>query len=208
VELKERWTREWKASCWKRLDSLAHAAEKRMPGSSGGWWASRIRKLFEGVEASEILSDLRYYIQGLTSEIRLQIEMEMEDIHFRLKRGSDLDRFDQFWDSDDLFNCRYSRSKWAKLYNSEVPVEVYLLALKRNRNIIHVALSSHIHNSQVERFHAAICDLPPWVTSISCGKDGFEHLPAIHRDGLFIKSTMNDLITFAKEAPSAKCHSS
>jgi hypothetical protein len=34
------------------------------------------------------------------------------------------------------------------------------------------------------------------VTSISCGKDGFERLPTIHHDRLFIK---NDLITFAKE---------
>jgi hypothetical protein len=190
VEVKERWTREWKANYWKRLVSLKHAAEKGIPGSDE-WWG-----LFEGVEVSASLFRLRDYIDRVTPEIRLRMEMEMEDVEFRLKRGSDLDRFDQFWDEDDLFNCRYSRSKWAVLSDSRVPVEAYLHALKGNRNIIHVALSSYIPDSEVKRFHAAICDLPPWMTSISWGNDG---LPALHRDGLYVKSTKNDLITFAKE---------
>jgi hypothetical protein len=200
VEVKERWTREWKANYWKRLVSLKHAAMERIPGSSDEWWASNNRVLFEGVEASAILFGLRFDIDKKTPEIRLRMEMEMEDVEFRLKLGSDLDRFDQFWDGDSLFNCRYSRSKWVYLSISEVPVEVYLHALKGNRNIIHVALSHYIGDSFVERFHAAICDLPPWMTSISCGKDGFERLPTIHYDRLFIKSTKNDLITFVKEA--------
>jgi hypothetical protein len=59
VEVKDRWSREWTANYWKRLDSLAHAVVKRIPGPSDGWWGSNIRGLFEGVEASEILSDLR-----------------------------------------------------------------------------------------------------------------------------------------------------
>ena len=48
------------------------------------------------------------------------------------------------------------------------------------------------------RLQATICDLP-WVTSIFYHSDS--HLPAIHRDLLFIKSTYYhmDLITFAKK---------
>ena len=82
---------------------------------------------------------------------------------------------------------------------SHVPLEAYLRALKGNKNIIHITLSHYNSESDVKRFHATICDLPPWVTSISYFTDSFEPLPAIHRDLLFIRSANNDLITFAKE---------
>jgi hypothetical protein len=200
VEEKERCRREWKANHWKRMESLRHTAVEKIPEVKDEEWAYEIRRLFEGVEASTLLSELRDDVDTITRiydvpEIRLRMEKEMEDVHFRLKRGSDLGRFDQFWDEDDLFNCRYSRSKWVRLVNREVPVEVYLHALKGNRNIIHVSFSPY---SDVKEFHAAICDLPPWVTSISCYDYRFRDLPAINRDLLF-NSAKNDLITFAKE---------
>ena len=122
---------------------------------------------------------------------------EIEDIEFRLKFGSDLGRFDQFW--DDNFECRYSRSKWIYLshyfINDRAPLEIYLRALKGNKNIIHVTfISPYIHHDffDINLFLAAICDLP-WVTSISpdsyYGLRCYPTLPAIYRDIVFIKST-------------------
>ena len=56
----------------------------------------------------------------IKEDIRLRVEKEIEDTEFRLKRGSDLGRFGQFWDGDGeydtLFKCRYSRSKWLFLW--------------------------------------------------------------------------------------------
>ncbi|KAF8805285.1 hypothetical protein BYT27DRAFT_7339823 [Phlegmacium glaucopus] len=51
-------------------------------------------------------------------------------------------------------------------------------------------------DSDLNWIQATICELP-WVTSISL--DWFGRLPAIHHDPLFIRSTNNDLITFAEE---------
>ena len=118
----------------------------------------------------------------------------MEDIEFRLKRGSELGRFDQFWDDDTLFECRYSRSKWLGLHQPilSAPLEIYSHALKGNKNIIHISFSTSFHD--VTRF--PICDLP-WVTSVS-PLDSFG-LPAIHHGPLFIRSDNYDLITLAKE---------
>ncbi|KAF8799337.1 hypothetical protein BYT27DRAFT_7264029 [Phlegmacium glaucopus] len=200
MEERERLTREWRADCWKRLNPQMHAAEKRLADLGKNnyqdytrekvhtVWASYIG-LFEGVETpnSEVLS-----------EIQLRMENEIEDTEFRLKRGSELGRFDQFWDDDILFDCRYSRSKWFCLDKSDtiVPLEIYSHALKGNKNIIHINFDGFDPDFDVNWIHATICDLP-WVTSISRGSS--ECLPAIHRDRLFIKSTNNDLITFAKE---------
>jgi hypothetical protein len=115
----------------------------------------------------------------------------MDDIDFRLKRGSESGRFDQFWDDDYLFHCRYSRSKWLYLCESiSCAPEIYLRALKENKNIIHISFD---FGFDVTRF--PICDLP-WVTSITSSWYG---LPAIHDGPLFIKSTDEDLITFAEE---------
>ena len=129
---------------------------------------------------------------------------EIKDTEFRLKRGSDLGRFDQFWDGDKdtLFICRYSRSKWLYLDKIHIrhgaPLEIYSHALKANKNIIHIVFRGFRSDSDVDWLQATIRDLP-WVTSIS--DDWGSHLPAIHRDLLFIKSTDNDsdLKTFAKE---------
>ena len=127
-------------------------------------------------------------------EIRLRMENEIEDTEFRLKRGSDLGRFDQFQDDNTLFDCRYSRSKWAYLeLFSPVPLEVFSHALKGNKNIIHFIFGHMKSDFDVNRF---LCDLP-WVTSISL--DESATIPSVHRDLLFIKSTNNDLNTFAKE---------
>ena len=140
----------------------------------------------------------------LNDEIRLRMEKEIEDTEFRLKRGSILGRFDQFWDEDEgtLFECRYSRSKWLdlSLYRTSAPLEIYTHALERNKNIIHISFSPRRYHSHpgVNWFQTTICDLPQ-VTSISWNL--LEPPLAIHRDPLrlFIKSTNNYLITFAKE---------
>ena len=212
LEEKERLTREWRADCWKRLNSLMHAAVKRLADvvkdgdcfleTLGEQWASSIGQFFEGVEKPNLisLSKLRNVMEPLlyqsssADEIRQQMENEIEDIEFRLKRGILRGQFDQFWDDDTLFRCRYSRSKWLYLdqYSSptSVPPEIYSHALKGNKNIIHI--SSRL---EVDWFRAAIQDLP-WVTSVS-SIGLLPTLPAIRRDPLFIKSTNDNLITFA-----------
>ena len=148
VEEKKRLTREWRANCWKRLNHQMHAALERMADGDdiknknafleylGEEWAKSIRQLFEGVNPDTIsLFDLTRGIPD-DQEMRLRMEKEIEDTEFRLKRGSDLGRFDQFWDDDALFECRYSRSKWLNLWKgSTVPLEVYSHALKRNKKI-------------------------------------------------------------------------
>ena len=157
-------------------------------------WASSISQLTEGVENSDLmsLSELRKEMELVNDEIRLRMEREIEDTEFRLKRGYDLGRFDQFWDDDSLFKCRYSRSKWLYLgQNLTAPLEIYSHALKGNKNIIHITSN----RLEVDWFQATICDLP-WVTSVA---SSMGRLPAIHRDPLFIKSTNNDLVTFANE---------
>ncbi|KAF8802222.1 hypothetical protein BYT27DRAFT_7197312 [Phlegmacium glaucopus] len=216
VEEKERLTREWRADCWKRLNPQMHAAEKRLADLDKGnrWdrrrekmqrgWASLIRQFFEGVKTrnSQALSVLSREMQFLRTrdaqskvEVHLRIEKEIEDVKFRLNRGSELGQFDQCWDDDTLFECRYSRLKWLYLSTSRLsaPLETYSHALKGNKNTIHITFSS---DSDVNWIQATIYDLP-WVTSISRGWSA--PLPAIHRDPLFIKSPNNDLITFAKE---------
>ena len=197
-----------------------HAALKRWSDTDkdenlkflGAYWASSINQYFEIVEEpySISLSQLRRQIISLnkwdnprikiSDEARLRFENEIDDTEFILKFGSDWKLLDhQFWDhaSDSLFKCRYSRSKWLKLYlrqDSTIPLEIYLHALKGNQNIIHIAFAAA--HSEINRFHAIICDLP-WVTSISLSP--VHTPPTIHRDHLFIKSTDNDLITFAEE---------
>ena len=98
-------TREWRANCWKRLNLQMDAALKRMKNkdlfldSVGEQWVSSISQLFEGVEKRVIMSlfDLRRWIRDKDEEIRQRMEKEIEDTEFRLKRGSDLGRFDQFF---------------------------------------------------------------------------------------------------------------
>ena len=229
VEEKERLTREWRANCWKRLNPQMHAAQKkwaelvkdndlfvkRLAERLGNRWGSSISQLFGGHEKpnSISLSNLREEVERITfrsrfdrevHEIHLRIEKEIEDIEFRLKRGSDLGRFDQFWDDDDetLFKCKYSRSKWLFLVkyptSRGAPLEIYSHALKGNENIIHIIFSG-FHSSDIYWLQATIRDLT-WVTSVTLISFGpVLTLPAIHRDPLFIKSTNNDLITFAEE---------
>ena len=211
VAEKERLTREWKANCWKRLNTQMHAALKRMADVEdmkdedgqkflAEQWAYCISLLFEGVDNQDLfsLSKARRDIveenkdDEEMKEILPRIEQEIEDIEFRLKRGSDLGRFDQFWGCYTLFNCRYSRSKW--LYFSKastVPLEVYSHYLKRNKDISHLTFYGMDSDFDVNRF---LCDLP-WVTSISPDPSATIH--AVPRDLLFIGS--NDLNTFAKE---------
>ena len=63
----------------------------------GEQWALSISQLFEGGDNPHIksLSDLRGPV-GDDEEMRLRKENEIDDIEFRLKRGYDLGRFDQF----------------------------------------------------------------------------------------------------------------
>ena len=159
-------------------------------------WALLISQHFDGVRERDItsLSNLRRQIRDEDKEKRLRKENEIEDIEFRLKRGSKLGRFDQFWDDHTLFNCRYSRSKWLNLRKlSTVPLEVYSHALKGNKNITHIAFRYMGSDFDVNLF---LCDLP-WVTSIT--PDRSVVIPSVPRDLLFIKSTNNVLNTFAKE---------
>ena len=207
VEEKERLTREWRANCWKRLNPQMQAALKRMAdvdSEDKHWfleivskqWALSISQLFEGVDNPDILSlsELRGEFEDEDEAIRLRMESEIEDTEFRLNRGSDLGRFDQFWDNDRLFECRYSWSKWLNLHQcSYVPLEVYSHALKGNKNIIHITFFSMYPDFDANQF---LCDLP-WVTSIT--SDQPVSVSAVRRDLLFIKSVNNDLNTFAKE---------
>ena len=125
VEEKERLTREWRTNCWKRLNPQMHAALKRFADldyskgakellleSLGKRWASLISQLFEGVDKPYAisLSKLGREFGNKNKGMRLRMENEIEDIEFRLKRGSDSGRFDQFWDDDLLFKCRDRKS--------------------------------------------------------------------------------------------------
>ena len=188
-----------------------HAALKRMAGVDdmmdkkwflevlGKEWTSLINQHFEGVDNTDgiSLSDMKRRIGVEDEEIRLRMEKEIEDIEFRLKRGSDLGRFNQFWDDRTLFKCRYSRSKW--LYFSQlfstVPLEVCSHALKGNKNIIHISFNYMKSGFDVNRF---LRDLP-WVTSIAMSPDPSATIPTVHHDLLYIKSPNNDLNTFAKK---------
>ena len=202
-EEKERLTKEWRANCWKRLNPQMHAAMERMADvdviqykeTLSEQWALSIRLLFEGVENPDIslLSELRRWIRDKDEEMRLRIENEIEDTLFRLKRGLELGRFDQFWDDDVLFECRYSRSKWINFdQDSTVPLAVYSHALKGNKNLTHISFDHMDPDFDVNQF---LCDLP-LVTSIS--PDRFTTITAARRDLLFITSTNKDLNTFAK----------
>ena len=197
----ERLTREWRANCWKRLNTQRDAAMERLADvddfKDKHWelvrlrkeWASCIRQFFEGVEKPHgiTLPELRRWIRD-----KHRMQIEIEDAEFRLNRGSDLGRFDQFWDNDLLFQCRYSRSKWLYFWqDSTVPFEVYSHYLKGNKNITHITFDRMESDFDVNRF---LCDLP-WVTSIY--PDRSATIPAVPRDPLFIES--NDLNTFAKE---------
>ena len=218
----ERLTREWRANCWKRLNSQMDAALKRMADvddferkdkalkSLGKKWASCISQFFEGVENPDGIT-----LPKLSRRVgdKHQMQIEIEDAKFRLKRGSELGRFDQFWEDNTLFNCRYSNSKWLFFYgnssppsspyfcgdssppfwqDSTVPLEVYSHYLKGNKNITHITFDDMESDFDVNRF---LCDLP-WVTSISL--DRRMTIPTVPRDLLFIHSS-NDLNTFAKE---------
>ena len=219
-EEKERLKREWKANCWKRLNPQMHAAEKRLDevftSDLVDTWASSIGRILQGnvlVGIEELnwtklfeLSNMR--IEQLNDEtdlIRLRMENEIEDTVYRLKLGTTGNperfefKFDQFWDDETLFQCRYSRSKWLYFNEgiSDVPLETYLHVLKGNKNITHINFDGNVSDSWV----LDIIRYLPWVTSISRGSSHGDSidLPAIERDPLFIKSTDNDLNTFAKK---------
>ena len=81
VEEKERLTREWRANCWKRLNSQMHAAQERLADFDNiDWlleilsdrWASSISQLIEEVEMRNptSLSKLREDIELLSKEGR------------------------------------------------------------------------------------------------------------------------------------------
>ena len=228
VEEKDRMTREWRANCWKRLDHQMHAALKRVKLADAisieksyylemlcEQWAKSIGQLFEGVENPDLisLSNFKEWIKRVESEdikdeeikdegireFHLRMKEEILDTQFRLKRGSDLGRFDQFWDDDLLFDCRYSRLKWVfiRRQSESVPLEIYSHALKGNKNITHITFGYMDPDFDVNQL---LRDLP-WVTSISPYKSAI--IPAIPRDSdsdpLFIKTTNDDLNTFAKE---------
>ena len=202
-EEKERLRREWRADCWKRLNPQMHAAKKRCTKERDGValgkrWVSSISRFFEGIQKqnSKFPSELWAWIEQHQNEvICLRMEKEIEDTEFRLKRGSELHRFDQFWDDDTLFKCRYTRSKWLYLrqYLSTAPFDILSHALKGNKNIIHITLSYLDSDSDVNRFQDTICELP-WVTSIcrDSSQDSYGRLP-IQRNLLFINNDFREL---------------
>ena len=137
----------------------------------------------------------------LADESRLRMENEIEDTEFRLKRGSRIGQFDQFWDLDSLFQCRYSRSKWIYLWSIIRPplFEVFFHALKGNKNIININFININNDFIANHIKPMICDLP-WVTSISFKPQLEPTLSAMFpQDLLFIESTYNNLISFAKK---------
>ena len=187
VEEKERLTREWRTNSWKRLNPQKHAAQKRwadlvkdnlnakyLSEQLNKQWASSISLSELKNKVEEIKCEARVddsdgiQLVLLNEEIRLRMENEIEDTEFRLKRGSDLGLFDQFWEDDTLFEYRYSRSKWLYLsiYLSTIPLEIYSHALKGNKNINHITFNGFDSDSDINRFQATFYDLP-WVTSIS-----------------------------------------
>ena len=223
VEEKERLKREWRADSWKRLNTQKHAAEERWADlvnlNDENCFTKSLGELLSKQWASSIsLPTLREYIEllineripvgTLNDEICLRIEKEIEDTELRLKLGSHLGRFDQFWNDDLLFKCKYSQSKWlflnkddsGALLEEDHLLKIYLHALKGNENIIHITFSrfDFVFGAN-RRFQDTIRDLPR-VTSISQpqfqSQDSFGHLPVFHRDLLFIKSTNDDLITY------------
>ena len=129
-----------------------HAAEKRLAKDENpflenlsDWWASSISQLLDGVENphSISLSKLTQEMATVDEEIRLRMEIDIEDTEFRLKHGSenvsDLGRFDDW--SFPLFRCKYSLSKWLcldKRDQNAPPLERILTVLKGNKNIIHI----------------------------------------------------------------------
>ena len=203
VQEKERLKREWRANYRKRLNTQMDAALKRMANadmkdknrvlkSLDEQWALSISQNYEEVENPDILSLSKLRGEFGDEDMRLRMENEIEDIEFRLKRGSDLGRFDQFWDDENVFDCRYSRSKWLTFFgNSLVPLEVYSHYLKGNKNIIHISFDNLNLTFNIDQFLSDI----PWVTSISTLKDWTAPVP---RDLLFIRSTWANLNTFAK----------
>jgi hypothetical protein len=113
VEEKKRLMREWRANCWKRHNPQMDAAQKRLADLTKEFyylenlregWVSSISQIFGGVEKtnSMSLSNLRNWIEQGYDEVRLRIKKEIDDTEFR---GSDLGRFDQFWDNCDIFEC-------------------------------------------------------------------------------------------------------
>ena len=114
----------------KRMADIDFELKDVFLESLGEKWASCIRHFFEGVVNPDgiTLPRLRRIIGNTDkdSSDRMEIEIEIEDAEFRLKCGSELGRFDQFWDDFTLFLCRYSRSKWLYFWpHSTVPLEVY-----------------------------------------------------------------------------------
>ena len=208
VQEKERLRREWRVNYRKRLNTQIDAALKRMANVDmkdkdralkilDEQWALSISRNFEEVENPDILSLSKLRGEFGDEDMRLRMENEIEDIEFRLKRGSDLGQFDQFWDDEFVFDCRYSRSKWFRVIfngNSIAPLEVYSHYLKGNKNIIHISFGDMNLTYDIDQFLSDI----PWVTSISTVQSA-----PLPRDLLFIQSTWadmyNDLNTFAKE---------
>ena len=99
LEVKERLLREWRANCWKRLNSQMQAAEKRLAdvdnyflGHLSKQWASSISQFIEGVEKPNSISpsNLKELIKRSNDETLLRMENEIEDTEFRLSRGSEL----------------------------------------------------------------------------------------------------------------------
>jgi hypothetical protein len=98
-----------------------HAAEKRLDDlTEGKWvlfqgmmWESCISQFFGRAEHpnSILLSELKRQIERVKEKIKfpsqydeMRMENEIEDTDIRLKRGSDLGRFDQFWEDEALFS--------------------------------------------------------------------------------------------------------
>jgi hypothetical protein len=93
VELKERLTREWRANCWKRLNSQMLASQKRLKLANHEdnyidyvvkGWASSISRFFDSEGVETLKADIQYR-RGKGSNFRLtglnKIMVYMRSVH-------------------------------------------------------------------------------------------------------------------------------
>jgi hypothetical protein len=106
-----------------------------------------------------------------------RLKKELSDIEFRIAQG--LDCCDQFFDDEQLLQCRHSRSKSLFLFPPfKAPLDFYTRALKGNDDVIRVSFLNE-SDSLYAWFAETISHLPS-VTSIKVINP--RRLPPIQRD--------------------------
>jgi hypothetical protein len=108
-----------------------------------------------------------------------RLKKELADVEFRIVRG--LDSCDQFFDHEQVLECRYSRSKsfFLDAHSVRAPLDVYFRSLKANNNVIQIDFCGR-SDEEYTSFAQTICDLPSTATSIRVFHP--EQLPPIQCD--------------------------